>query len=393
VLKNIVQVKGEESVLQAAKGLTDVAQQNIILHSLIKTVELDYLVLLMVSRFPETLKIRSADGNFALHVALEFKRSEEVVFAIFNGYKEASKEKSVSGELPLHQAIRNQYSEEVVLALFDAYNNASQKESVDREFPLHMVIENNFSDQVALKILSAYPCAAMIPCKTSGKLPLHFAAASLASPRLVEALIAEYPEALHIAVNNLTPRNLVTAALPMESIKLICRPSLHNYGMHPPQHAEKDKDEESGNTESLKHVAIEVAKMAKMFEGFCSNLLELNVKVDEVQKRLEEHSTNPNDRVLLDVSSFFICENPAGDLGPLGMPIAAESSFSKAKTPPRKRKNRKKEKLREIIKVCLVFITLPTTFFLVDLPLISIFGLCCHRKAIMIIMNFLSRKR
>ena len=131
--------------------------------------------------------------------------------------------------------------------------------------------------------------------------------------------------------------------------------------------------------------------MAKMLEGFCSNLLELNVKIDAVQNRLEEDSTEPNDRVLLDNSLFFIGESSAGDSHPLGMPIAVIPSITMVRE--KKKKNRMKKKTREIIKVCHVFTTLPTTFFLANLPLISIFGLCCHRKAIMIIMNFLSRKR
>ena len=108
--------------------------------------------------------------------------------------------------------------------------------------------------------------------------------------------------------------------------------------------------------------------MAKILEGFCSNLLELNEKIDAVQNRLEEEVTEPNDRDLLDNSLFFIGESSAGDSDPLGMPIAVIPSITMVRE--KKKKNRMKKKTREII-----------------------FGLCCHREAIMIILNFLSRKR
>ena len=132
----------------------------------------------------------------------------------------------------------------------------------------------------------------------------------------------------------------------MESIKLICRPNLHSYGMYPPQHAEKDKAAESGNAECFKQIAMEVAKMAKIFKGFCSNLLELNVKVDAVEKQLGKHSTKPNDRVVFDISSFSVCESesPAGDSYPLGMHDAAKPLIIKVRE---KKKINRMKKSRE----------------------------------------------
>ena len=216
-----------------------------------------------------------------------------------------------------HQAIRKQYSAEVVLALFDAYNQASQIDSVDGGLPLHMVIENNFSDQVALKILSAYPCAAMIPCKTSGRLPLHFAAASSASPRLVEALIAEYPEALHIAVNNLIPRNLVTPALPIGSIKMICRPRLHCNSI-----PSKQQDVESRETKASKQVASEILDMSKIIESLSNNILKLNTTVEALQQRLDGLE-----------SKYFVTPSISADLleeslGVPSVPVSTEHSVA-----------------------------------------------------------------
>ena len=322
--KLIVRAKGEELVLQAAERLSDDEGKNKMLRNLIETVDLDSLVISMVSRFPETLQMKCADGNLAMHIALEFKRSKDVVLRIFNGYKKASQEISVKGELPLHQAIRNNYSEEVVVVIFDAYKEAAKLvskdgerplylairdneyegvvlaildacreaahwESKDGELPLHMAIKKNRIEDINIKILSAYPCAAMIRCKNTGMLPLHLAAAYSASPRLVEALIAEYPDALQIAVNNMTPKDLVTAALPMESIKLICQPCLHCDSMPSKQQDkdQKERAEESGYVKASKQVVRNVHDTSKNIEGLSNKILDLNITVKALQQRLD----------------------------------------------------------------------------------------------------------
>ena len=171
----------------------------------------------------------------------------------------------------------------------------------------------------------------MIRCKQSGMLPLHLAAVSSASPWLVESLILEYPEALQIAVNNMTPRDLVTAALPMESIKLICRPRLHCSTMYPTQLAEKDQAGIKKNAESLQLVPTDAAKMLKMFESFCNNLLELNVKVDAVQKRLQEFSTKLSDLDSLSISLPLVCESFSCCSNPLTTQVFVEPSLTKAR--------------------------------------------------------------
>jgi len=333
--------------------------------------EMDSLVVSMVSRFPETLEMRCADGNLAFHVALEFKGSEEVVLAIFNANSKASQEKSVKGDHPLHQAIRKKHSEKVVLNIFKSYKKASQKESADGELLLHRAIQNDYSDHIVLKILSAYPCAAMIRCKKSGMLPLHLAAASSASPRLVEALISEYPEALQIAVNNTIPRDLVSAALPMESIKLICRPSLH-CNIMPSKQQDKvniERAKESGNAESLKQVATEVLDMSKIIEGLSKDILKLNTTVEALQRRLDG----------LD-SKYFVPQNISTELlgeslGALRVPFPAEHSVTTAHKPPMLKLDSTEE-----ITVCFVYIRVPHEYDFFTLTYIYSFRSLIHRK-------------
>jgi hypothetical protein len=144
----------------------------------------------MVSSFPAITRLKYENGNFAFHMAILKKFSEKALISLFAANTEAAMIESASGELPLYMAIKS--------CTYDA---------------------------VFMQIFSAHPCAAMIRCKSSGMLPLHPTATTSASPLQIETLIKEYPEALDIVSNNATPRDLVTSALPTESIKMICRPS------------------------------------------------------------------------------------------------------------------------------------------------------------------------
>lgn len=164
----------------------------------------------------------------ALHAAFLYHATDELILALLASYKDSAKESCPNGGgLPLHKAIESNYSDEVVLALLEANPGAAMVESDDGELPLHQIIKKSYSDAVAMAIFSSFPSAAMIRCKQTGMLPLHLAASSSASPLLVKALIKEYPEALDIKVLNSTPRDLVTSSLPVESMKMICRPSLY----------------------------------------------------------------------------------------------------------------------------------------------------------------------
>jgi hypothetical protein len=168
----------------------------------------------------------------ALHLALGYPRvPEEVILTLLAGNRDAAKERNTtsgSGELPLHMALESKYSDRVILALLAANSEAAMVEAAHRgDLPLHQAIKNGYSEIVIMEIFLAYPSAVMIRCKQTGMLPLHLAASSNSSPILVKAMINEYPEALDIKVNNSTPRDLVTSSLPVESMKMICRPSMY----------------------------------------------------------------------------------------------------------------------------------------------------------------------
>jgi hypothetical protein len=194
----------------------------------------------------------------ALHTALRYHASDELILALLANYKDSTREKSLSGGgLPLHKAIESNYSDEVVLALLEANPGAAMVDSDNGELPLHQAIKRGYSDAVVMEIFLSFPSAAMIRCKQTGMLPLHLAASTSASPLLVKALIKEYPEALDIKVRNCTPRDLVTSSLPVESIKIICRPSLYWLNLLSNMASEKSATFTSSSSNSSNNVSFE----------------------------------------------------------------------------------------------------------------------------------------
>jgi len=103
-----------------------------------------------------------------------------------------------------------------------------------------------------------------------------------------------------------------------------------------------------------------------MFECFCNKLLELNEKVDAVQKRLQEFSTKPSD---LDSSSILfpsVCES--------------FSSCTKTRKTIRRKNGRRGKKRREIVMVC-CFCILYLQTFAYRSSSSNMFVFVAHRKA------------
>jgi hypothetical protein len=181
------------------------------------------------SRFVQNSSSKVNDCfTHALHAALSYGATDELIICLLSRNKDAAKDDNYNGVgLPLHKALENKYSDMVILALLEANTEAAMVESANGDLPLHQAIKTGYSETVIMEIFWAYPSAAMIRCRQTGMLPLHLAASSSASPLVVKALIKEFPEALDIKIDNCTPRDLVTSSLPVESMKMICRPSLY----------------------------------------------------------------------------------------------------------------------------------------------------------------------
>jgi len=191
LLKLIIDNHREQVVLVAAEKFS-VLSLEAIFQIMLKANYFDDLVESLVSKFPAV--VQSEKGkNTVLFTAISTGVSERKVRSILAAYKDAARQASAGGELALHLAIKRRYS-----------------------------------DILIQEVLSAYPCAAIMRDKETRMLPLHLVAKSTASPELVESLITEYPEALDIPVftKHCLPRYLVTPALPDDSIKMICQPSM-----------------------------------------------------------------------------------------------------------------------------------------------------------------------
>jgi hypothetical protein len=249
----------------------------------------DDVILALLAANNGAAMISDRDGDLPLHQAIKSKCSDEVILALLAANNGSTMISDPCGDLPLHLAFKSKCSEQVARSLFVANKEAAVMESSKGEHPLHLALKNKYSDTLILEIFAAYPSAAMIRCKVTGMLPLHLAAASSASPKLVESMIKEYPEALDIVANHATPRDLVTAALPVESMKMICRPNLHWKTLLSTHLLESTK-EAAEKAEALRQLSTDVATISQILEGVCKNLVNVSEKVNAVQNRLEATS-------------------------------------------------------------------------------------------------------
>lgn len=385
VLNDIVQLKGEDLVLQVAEGVSESSVRHGILCNAIdeKSAQSDDVVIILLTKFRETAKMQDANGNFPLHLAITTKRSVTVVRAVLKAYTQAAKvvanlgnlplhlalrsgyekcddflmellsanravaavpddngdlplhlalelhcsdlfvlallkaspkeanifmSKSSKGDLPLHVAIKNAYSDQIIysilqcfpeqaavkdpkgdfplytsismkrsdkiiLALLRAYPGATKETSTNGDLPLHEVIRKCYADEVIINVFAASPCATMIRCQKTGVLPLHLAAASTASPFVVETIIKKYPEALEKVANGATPSDLVSSALPSDSIEMICKPVSYW----------KTARFVGEDSEEMGKISEDIARMSGMLAEVGKNLYYLNAKVDASQ--------------------------------------------------------------------------------------------------------------
>ena len=413
VLNDIVQLKGEDLVLQVAEGVSESSVRHGILCNAIneKSAQSDDLVILLLTKFRETAKMQDANGNLPLHLAITTKRSVTVVratlkactlaakvvandgnfplhLALRNGYdkcddflmellsanravaavpddngdlplhmalelhcselfvtallKASPKDanifmsRSSKGDLPLHVAIKNAYSDqiiysilqcfpeqatvkdpkgdfplytsismkrsdEIILALLRAYPGATKETSTNGDLPLHEVIKKCYADEVIINVFAASPCAAMIRCQKTGVLPLHLAAASTASPSVVEIIIKKYPEALEKVANGATPSDLVSSALPSDSIEMICKPVSYW----------KTARLAGEDSEHMGKISEDIARMSGMLAEVGRNLYYLNAKVDGSQNLTNgiddklKYESNAVDTLLASERTFF----------------------------------------------------------------------------------------
>lgn len=221
-----------------------------------------------------TFMSRSSRGYLPLHAAMHNVFSDKVLTAILHAFPEAATIKDPTGDLPLYACIGMKRSDTVIMAVLDANIGATKESSTKGELPLHGAIKNKYADEVILKIMKAYPCAAMIRCQMTGMLPLHLAAASTVSSNVIEALIRKYPEALDKLANGASPSDLVSSALPDESIEMLCKQV---------SYWKQDTDRESRSAEKMEEMSQQLTMMSEILLEVGNKLSFLSAKVDTTQ--------------------------------------------------------------------------------------------------------------
>jgi len=213
-----------------------------------------------------TFMSRSSRGYLPLHAAMHNVFSDNVLISTLNSFPEAAKVKNPTGDLPLYACMEMKRSDKVILAVLDANMGATKESSTKGELPLHAAIKNKYADEVIINLMSA--------CQMTGMLPLHLAAASTVSSNVIEALIRKYPEALEKLANGATPSDLVTSALPEESIEMICKQV---------SYWKQDPERESRSAEKMEQMCQQLTMMSEILLEVGNKLNFLSAKVDAIQ--------------------------------------------------------------------------------------------------------------
>ena len=173
-----------------------------------------------------------ANGDLPLHVALlAGGHKVEVISDLLSCYTHAAAESANDGRLPLVIALENGEP----CAIIEELVSDPKKHAVDAvvdeaslRMPLHLALEKRASDDVILLLLERHERAVKW-ADCNGYLPLHTAAATDASLRVVKALVAARPQAamdgcrahqqlpLHVAVSRGASEEMVKYLLTDEA--------------------------------------------------------------------------------------------------------------------------------------------------------------------------------
>mmetsp|Transcript_26663 Transcript_26663/g.61330 ORF Transcript_26663/g.61330 Transcript_26663/m.61330 type:complete len:375 (+) Transcript_26663:532-1656(+) len=217
--------------------------------------------------FPEGASEPDHDGDLPLHFASTSGAGTDILEALLAANLEAAMEADLFGDLPLHLACRRGKSVEIVKTLLEAGTEGAQWMNLDGCMPLHVLCStrcfsgddrddkgstnknleedlapqttndrpkycdnDNVAYSIAQILIASHPDAVRhqaVPIVTgpnvafsTGPLPLHLAIKNGASLGILDALLMEYPCAIHIQ-----DECMKTPADTMKDVESVTHPS------------------------------------------------------------------------------------------------------------------------------------------------------------------------
>jgi hypothetical protein len=176
------------------------------------------------------LTIVDDNGDLPIHQAIKLGAPDDTILAVLHGWVDAAKSKDKSGYLPLHLAVKHASSASAIVGIVQAWPEATQHVDKNGDLPLHQALNFAAPPEAVLEILNAWTVAAMLKNQENDKLPIHYAVLRKTDPRVVDALLRVYPQALDVKFTDettgktFTARDRVSHSMPEESIRMIMKP-------------------------------------------------------------------------------------------------------------------------------------------------------------------------
>ena len=193
----------------------------------------------LVKHAPETLRMKTSEGDLPLHIACGQRASPEIIKILVAAYPESVRITNNAGGLPLHFACYNRNSLDVLNLLLQVYpesirvecitrtgehlqpseilKNKNQLDSEDeneRIFLLHKAVAEGLSVHLMRLLIEAFPESCTIQ-DSDGMVPLHHACKKQMADwvNIATLILTESPKSATIKDNNgVTPSQLLKLA-------------------------------------------------------------------------------------------------------------------------------------------------------------------------------------
>lgn len=156
------------------------------------------LVQLLLTAYPESIKLKTPDGDYPLHLAASHHKGRlwvsmnELSVLLYNAFPAAIREPDRKGYIPFQLAIRNKGPDEMIKFYLEAYPESVKIKDPLGNTPLHLAIQFEGSYLLIFEILRLYPDAINIP-NENGNYPLHKVAFFNSSMDIFELILNANP--------------------------------------------------------------------------------------------------------------------------------------------------------------------------------------------------------
>eukprot|EP01040_Poterioochromonas_malhamensis_P004134 gene4134-4426_t len=156
------------------------------------------LVQLLLTAYPESVRIKDPDDNYPLHLAASHHKGRlwvnmnELSLLLFNAFPPAMKEFDRNGNLPLHLALKNKGPDEMIQYYLSVFPDSVKILDAKGNTPLQLAIQFEGSYRIIFEVLRLYPEAIQIPNR-NGAYPLHKVAFFNCSMEIFEMILNADP--------------------------------------------------------------------------------------------------------------------------------------------------------------------------------------------------------